>query len=162
MISSGPLTTACKLETLYAKLANMNHQQKLRLAEAWVDIVYVLKLIYFYTNVKFRIFCPLLIFLHVCFHKSKHWIYTEAWIFLPELFTGIMLPRSYLFGSNPSIQYFVSSKNLLPVFEMIDGLGALNVSYFFVMKPNEWKLSKIWRLCKIFHSHIKKPQNNLL
>lgn len=124
MISSGPLTTACKIETLYAKLANMNHQQKLRLAEAWVDIVYVLKVIYFHTSVKFRMFRPLLssVYFHIssCICSYEHTLNLHRSLnFLTELFAGIMLPRSYLFGPIPSIQYFVSSKNLFLKWSMV-------------------------------------------
>lgn len=111
MISSGPLTTACKIETLYAKLANMNHQQKLRLAEAWVDIVYVLKLIYFYTNVKFRIFCPLLS--SICFDVSSCLLSLEQTL---NLHRSLNFLTRIVYGYNAAKILFVRLKSLYPVF----------------------------------------------
>lgn len=123
MISSGPLTTVCKIETLYAKLANMNHQQKLRLAEAWVDIVYVLKLNYFYTKVKFRMFCPFL--WSVCFHISSSICSHEHTL---NLHRSLNFLTRIVSGYNATKILFVWPNSVYPVSD---------VSYFYVIKPNE-------------------------
>lgn len=76
-----------------------------------------INVIYFHTSVKFRMFRPLLssVYFHIssCICSYEHTLNLHRSLnFLTELFAGIMLPRSYLFGPIPSIQYFVSSKNL--------------------------------------------------